>query len=72
MKAGVGTIVDKDVKREYERTNEVIHNYDLAFLLAVLEQNDLLDRRNAINSEIFFYRNMYKKLVDTAKNISEK
>lgn len=73
VKNGIGTIVDRDVKREYERANEEsIHSYDLAFLLAVLEQNELLDSKNSINPEKFFYRKMYQRLVETAKKISEK
>jgi hypothetical protein len=73
VKSGIGSIVDKDVKTEYERVNEeTIHSYDLAFLLAVLEQNELLDTRNAINCDKFFYRKMYQKLVETAKKVSEK
>jgi hypothetical protein len=68
VKNGLGTIMDSQVKKEYTRIYEAdVNSYDLAFLLAVLEQNSLLDKDHSVNTHPFFYRQMYQKLVNTAE-----
>jgi hypothetical protein len=72
VKNGLGTILDSQVKKEYTRVYEAdVNSYDLAFLLAVLEQNNLLDKDHSVNKKLFFYRQMYQKLVNTAEAASK-
>lgn len=71
VKNGLGTIIDSQVKKEYSRIYETVDSYDLAFLLAVLEQNGLLDKEHCVNKQPFFYRHMYQKLVNTAEASSK-
>ena len=71
VKNGLGTILDSQVRKEYNRIYETVDSYDLAFLLAVLEQNSLLDKDHSVNKQPFFYRQMYQKLVNTAEASSK-
>jgi len=62
VKSGFGTIPDVSVKREFERVCEMkIDSPQLAKLLALLEQYELLDKKNSVNTSEKFYRYMFFK-----------
>lgn len=63
VQKGFGSISDVSVKKEYERIFET--NVDvvvLAELLSVLEHTGLIDKKNSINKDPFFYRKMRDKV----------
>lgn len=62
VKNGFGSIVDRQVKTEYERINESIDSESLGTLLALLEKHNLLDKKNSVNTSASFYQEMYKKM----------
>jgi hypothetical protein len=65
IKKGFGTIRDASVKGEYMRIyEEEMNGEDLAYALAFLEKNELLDKKNCVNHSPNFYQEMYKKLKD--------
>ena len=63
VKRGFGTIKDSSVKSEYQRIYEnALTGEDLGYLLATLEKNDLLDKKNCVNTDPKFYQEMYKQM----------
>lgn len=63
VKRGFGTIVDTNVKGEFERLHESsLDSYDLGRLLALLEKHDLIDKKNSVNKGNGFYQFMLKKM----------
>lgn len=71
VKNDFGKIADADVKREFkimfDRDPNVMEH---SSILAILEENSLLDKDESVNTEKFFYRNMFKKLNESlSKNM---
>jgi hypothetical protein len=63
VKNGFGTILDRDVKKEYERLYEKeCTTTSLGHLLALLEAKNLLDKKRSVNKQPGFYQKMIKKL----------
>ena len=63
VKKGFGSIPDTAVKREFERLHEEVADaLVLGKLLAILEKNELLDKKVSVNKEPKFYQRMYKTI----------
>lgn len=63
VKSGFGSISDTVVKKEYERVYESDMTIEsLAELLALLEAQNLLDKKHSANKHPNFYRVMKKTL----------
>lgn len=63
VKAGFGNITDSNVKKEFERTFESqLETPVLAELLALLESQNLLDKKHSANKQPDFYRTMKKMM----------
>lgn len=71
VKKGSGVIVDSNVKSEFESMYELANSYHHGKLLAVLELNNLLDKKNSVNNDPLFYRNMFKQFKAQSVNEGE-